>query len=231
MTLNAAEWDQSECPDRMIQALCGAGLHYNSVALHEFACYAVEGALRLFAGRVVPLGAARDAIAAKRAWLVGDATDAELDAAGLAAKSAASDAGWVAVGLRHGGMWTDDPERAAKHESFTVIARAAACAADVKYPYGVASSAASHARDAAYWIAYAATPRCFGDSRKEAGHAAWVAASAWQARLLRGLVGNPVRRAGWGEQTSTRTTETNRDAKLLQMYLSELARRTGRTRR
>lgn len=62
--------------------------------LHEFACWSAEQALHL-TGDAEPT--CRKAIETKRAWLRGEATDADLAAARAAARDAARDAAWAAA--------------------------------------------------------------------------------------------------------------------------------------
>jgi hypothetical protein len=70
--------------------------------LHEFACWAAEGALDAIASRGETVDPrSRRAIEVKRLWLDGQATDEELaaarDAAGAAARDAARAAAWAAA--------------------------------------------------------------------------------------------------------------------------------------
>ena len=95
----ADAWEQCNRSDWMLWALQEAGLCRDSFALHEFACYVAEGALRTV-GDSDPRSV--DAIRVKRLWLRGEATNEELDAAGAAARAAAwdaaGDAAWAAAG-------------------------------------------------------------------------------------------------------------------------------------
>ena len=97
--------------------------------LHEFACWCAETALERErkAGRE-PAARSWAAIAVKRRWLVGQATDAELAVAGAAAWDAAS-AAWVVAGA---------------------VAGAAAWAAAGNAAWAAAGDAASAARAAAW---------------------------------------------------------------------------------
>ncbi len=74
----AVAWEQCHRADWMLWALGKEDIGYNSYALHEFALYIAEGALR---EEGIPNPRSVEAIRVKRAWLQGEATDWELSAA------------------------------------------------------------------------------------------------------------------------------------------------------
>ncbi len=114
------EPDKLVCTERRVLWTADA-----AETLHDFACWCAERALdrEEAAGRTVD-PRSRNAIAVKRAWLHGEATDAELTAAGAAAGAAACAA-----------------------------AGAAACAAACAAAWGAARAADSAAAWAAAWAA------------------------------------------------------------------------------
>lgn len=123
--------DKSVAQERTVLAMVDA-----TAVLHEFACWCAEQALALV-GETDPRSV--EAIATKRRWLRGEATDDEL--------AAAQDAAWAAWDAARGVAW-DAARAAAWAASWDAVqaARAAAWAAR-----GVARSAA---RDAAWAVAW-----------------------------------------------------------------------------
>jgi hypothetical protein len=121
--------------------------------LHEFACWCAEEALKLVDK---PDPRSVKAIRVKRAWLAGEATDGQLDAAMAAAWDAARDAAW-------------DAARAAAWAAAWAAARDAARAAAWK-------AAREAAREAAWEAAWAARDAATGATWEAPGDAALLAA-------------------------------------------------------
>ena len=140
--------------------------------LHEFACCCAEDALALIDK---PDPRSVEAVKVKRQWLRGEATDAKLAAAWVAARDAAWDAAGAAASAA---------ARDAAWDAAGVAARAAA---------GAAASAAAKdaAGDAAGVAARAAARAAASAAAKDAAlDAAWDAEKRWQtARLFEYLSG------------------------------------------
>ena len=145
--------------------------------LHEFACACAERALSRVEN---PDPRSIAAIAAKRAWLRGEITDAELKlaegAARAAASAAARDAAWAAArAAARAAAWAADRSACISARN---AARAAAWTAD--------RSACISARNASSDAAWAAAR----DAARAVSYAARAAERAWQVeeikKMLRG---------------------------------------------
>ena len=150
--------------------------------LHEFACVCAERAL----SRVEhPDPRSVEAIKAKRAWMKGEISDAELaaawdaasDAARAAARDAAMDAAWDAAwATASGAAWdaASDAAWAAARDAAWAAARAAArTAARVSARAAARTAARVSARDAAMDAAW---------------DAAWASERAWQVEELKKML-------------------------------------------
>lgn len=104
-----------------------------STVLHEFATWAADWILDRLEAKGFPIDPrSRAAPEAKRRWLRGEITDAELDAAGAAAWDAARAAAWNAAGAAaRNAAWDAawGAARAAARDAASAAARAAARAA------------------------------------------------------------------------------------------------------
>ena len=97
--------------------------------LHEFACWAAERALNRIDN---PDPRSVEAIQAKRKWMRGEITDAELAAAWAAAWDAAGDAAWTAAWTAAWAAARDAARAAARTASASDAARGAARDAERK---------------------------------------------------------------------------------------------------
>jgi hypothetical protein len=133
-------------------------------ASHTFACDAAEHVLHIYEKHVPGDDRVRNAIAVKRLWIAGEASDDDLDAARAAAWGAARAAAWGAA-------------RAAD---------AASAAADTAWGAAGAAATAGAAAGAAAWEAAgaAATAGAADTAWEAAGAAAAAAASAWDAECV-----------------------------------------------
>ena len=125
--------DKSVAQERTVLAMADA-----TAVLHEFACWCAEQALALV-GEPDPRSV--EAIATKRRWLRGEATDDEL--------AAAQDAAWAAWDAARGVAW--DAARAAAWAAAWDAVQAARDAA-----WAARAAARDAARDAAWDAAWAA---------------------------------------------------------------------------